>query len=395
MFGKWTFVLILAFAMPGSCKRSTPQPPSVAELVAQLSGPESRIGAKELVTEGDRAELLAHLPALIVALGHNDYSVRSSIAEAIGRVGPAAIPALREVLAKGPKVSQQPALEALRIMGPTTIPDLREALTHENDSVRDGAQFALVSFGAAALPTLIDALRSDETDVILRAAETIHSLPIDVLNAGGPAFTSALTHAIAKSTDRDTLRPLMQTISKLGKTGQSAVLNVLRGGNSMGIDVALEMLTTVDLDDRAYLRSVTSAILPHLRSNTATGRLVCRIIERLGSEAQEALPALIQEFKNRGKRRATQGSPSFGWPDCPGYALAKVGSAAVAPAVQLLSSNDRWVQYQALQILQELGTGTVVFSAAMIRTVESSAAMRDDFLRGDTEATLLMMRASK
>src|SRR5262249_55674712 len=95
------------------------------------------------------------IPALIQALWDEHWGVRSSAAEALGRMGPAAAPATPALIAllESPEEDwvHSAAAEALGQIGPgaeAALPALREKLKHPDSYVRVHAALALWLLGS-------------------------------------------------------------------------------------------------------------------------------------------------------------------------------------------------------------------------------------------------------
>lgn len=353
-------VIVSALAAAPACRRDDPPPPTAAEVIAKLDGPGFLMAGKQLATFEDRGDLAAHLSDLVVALGHEEWQVRSLVAEAIGRVGVSAIPVLVVVLDSGPAQAQRPAVVALGHIGVASLPYLRDALGHDNEKVREGAQFVLRDMGGAAVPVLIEALLSDDEVLRSNAALTVRSLPDDALAENQPRLAGAFSNALARTSDRTTLWVMVDTLlRKLGGPGMHVIETELNNDYPAVHEVVLSALST---DAGGVVAALTSEKAAHLTSTVIRfleaedgGRQACAVLERLGARAKRAIPALVARLHARAAERKQRGTTSIAWPDCPAYALAKIGADAVAPATELLATDDKWVRAQALMLLAEIG----------------------------------------
>ena len=80
---------------------------------------------------------------LIERLGSTDPGVRRHAAEALGRIGPAAVPALIRALKDRHHLVRSSAAHALGGLGPATLPALIRALKDKDKGVRQHAAQAL------------------------------------------------------------------------------------------------------------------------------------------------------------------------------------------------------------------------------------------------------------
>ena len=104
-----------------------------------------------------------------------DYTpeVRRCAVEALGRIGPAAMPALLNALGDQEEGVRRCAVEALGRIGPAAMPALLNALGDQEEGVRRRAVEALGRIGPAAMPALLNALGDQEEGVRGCAAEAL------------------------------------------------------------------------------------------------------------------------------------------------------------------------------------------------------------------------------
>jgi HEAT repeat protein len=132
----------------------------------------------------------AAMPTLAEALRHDDPTLRAGVTEALGVMGPAAqeaVPLLNSLLRdRIPHIAKVDAPAALyRITGDTKmLAALLEALGHHSERVRSGAVDLLGKIGPVVVPDLILALQSGDPDVREGAA--------DALGMIGPAAKEAV-----------------------------------------------------------------------------------------------------------------------------------------------------------------------------------------------------------
>ncbi|GAG14410.1 unnamed protein product, partial [marine sediment metagenome] len=119
------------------------------------------------------------IPALITALGDEDYLVRQSAAEALGKIGSEeAVSDLIKALGDEDSHVCQSAAKALgKIGSEKAIPALITALGDEDYLVRQSAAEALGKIGSKkAIPALITALGDEDSHVCQSAAKALDKL---------------------------------------------------------------------------------------------------------------------------------------------------------------------------------------------------------------------------
>jgi HEAT repeat protein len=190
------------------------------ELGKQLHGKDAVKTAERLAKMGKVA-----VPVLIEALKDKDNNLKSIVANALGQIGPDAKDAIPE-LAEGLKNQTEPyAISALTLalgkIGSASVPALRELLKGNNVTIQGEAAGALKLIGpdaADAVPELIDVVkkRKDATDIAGLQA-------IDALGKIGPKAKDAvpeLTEALKDKTAHSPFR--LRAAMALGNLGPSA-----------------------------------------------------------------------------------------------------------------------------------------------------------------------------
>ena len=135
-------------------------------------------------------------PGLIGALQVSDRYVRDYTAWALGRIGPAAAPAVEalcQILQDRDENVQATVAWALGEIGPAAaaaIPHLRVAMTDVNERVQRGAIRALSGIGVPALPTLIEALENPSAEV----RKAVGLALADIKAPAIPALIDAIQH---------------------------------------------------------------------------------------------------------------------------------------------------------------------------------------------------------
>jgi len=182
MSKRWrsTAALALALLVPGGGCRKAEKPPDIAELIADLRGPDAeksgRANLKLIEMRGPAA------PALAALLREGDARERRIAASTLWGLGPharAAVPELTAAVADQELDVRMGAAMALEAIGPEAapaVPALIRALKDRDALVRQCAAKALGRIGpaaAAAVPALNDAaklpsVRSDAEQAVRR-----------------------------------------------------------------------------------------------------------------------------------------------------------------------------------------------------------------------------------
>jgi len=127
-----------------------------------------------------RLETEEGIPELVKRLKGADDHARYLASESLVRVGPSAVPALIEVLVKGPSVeARKSAAETLEKLGPgaePAIPALLQALKDPDDAIVLAASSALGAAGPKAVPGLTEALKHEDPRVREAAKSARRSL---------------------------------------------------------------------------------------------------------------------------------------------------------------------------------------------------------------------------
>jgi HEAT repeat protein len=96
------------------------------------------------------AETEDALSPLAAALGHADADVRRAAARALGQIGPKAVPVIKQALSSPSEEARRGAVEALGWMGSLAVPELIAALKNDRPAARRAAARALGRLGAEA-----------------------------------------------------------------------------------------------------------------------------------------------------------------------------------------------------------------------------------------------------
>jgi HEAT repeat protein len=145
------------------------------------------------------------IPHLIQAMRHKDKEVRTSVPEALSRIGEPAVPALISQLKETDKEIGRLSIEALSKITPPPVSPLREVLEGKNETARVRAAMTLFRIGLPAMGDLIKALGNKDPDIRRLAAQTIYKMGIrtipsliDSLAAGEPPINPGIMAVLGK-----------------------------------------------------------------------------------------------------------------------------------------------------------------------------------------------------
>lgn len=171
MRARWALFIGLALApagMFGCGKGRTPRLPEMS--LPPKPSPQQIAEARKEVREPEPAPLFPPLPSLMELPAFKEWGVRETAADALARIGTAAVPALIDALHDPNPDVRSRAAGAIARMGPPAkeaVPNLIVALADPDWKVRRSAARALGQIGAGAaeaVPALIDVIRNPASD---------------------------------------------------------------------------------------------------------------------------------------------------------------------------------------------------------------------------------------
>ena len=316
-------------------------------MVGEDTSDERWIAAREIGRMGAAAR--EAVPALLAAIEHTKYA--SALGTALGRIGPVALPEIREALRTGSPAVRTECLRALEGMGlaardaipvvrahlgdpdrnvrfraiaalttiagddQETIATLAELAVDEDEIIRDVAARTLADLGPeaeAAIPGLIGALK-------FKLASQYPTDQVRALRKMGPLAVPALT-AAAKSRDVNSASQAVQTLGLLGQDSLSSVeqlARLLRDSRQPVREGAAHALSFIAPDDPGVASSLVQA---HVRQPSYAFRYA---IARCG---RAAVPFLVEALDGRGTAKGAAAQ-----------AIQEIGAEA-APAVDALGS---------------------------------------------------------
>ncbi len=270
-----TFSFLVAVAFGGVCLGGEP-----------ASTP---FQAKEPIYEGKP------LSQWIALVEDEDEHVRDAAVSAIGKIGPAAIPALRELLGDKHQRAWDSAARAMANMGSAAIPAITELFSDKDETVRYYATEALGKIGAAAVPTATKLLKHTNKDVRGYAALALGNI--------GPDAKTAIPALADLLKDKEASVRFF-TAGALGK---------MRSNAKIAVPALIELLKDKDAGVRwatagalGNIGPAAKTAIPALtevlndKEHNARGA-AADALGKMGSEAKIAIPVLTESLKDKDK----------------------------------------------------------------------------------------------
>lgn len=306
----------------------------------------------------------AALPELIKALESEHPHVRSGAAKAISWIGAdatEAIPLLAKNLADAEANVREQSAEALGKIGPTALPRLKESLRNDQAPVRAGAALALQWLGEPARvanPDLAAALTAETDDSTkARFIQTLSRLkfePAEFLNLIVPLLNS----------DSEPVRQEAANALILMEPAATTSVPVLRklvaANDPATIRSAASFLGAIGTDAGV---AVPDLITVRARPET-DGELAEALEKSLIQIGPPAVPELVKAMN------AAQGDSNHWSVRC----LRDLGPVAVPFLITALESTDTARQRDALQVLTLVGDAAEPAIPQLARLAESGAA---------------------
>ena len=190
-----------------------------------------------LVTDLSADSRRDQIPMLIKSL--DDANVRYGASLALSKLGTAAVPALRKSLVSGKRDVPVFSAYTLGQIGPAASPavgDLIEALAGSDDALRAAAAEALGKIGpsaAAAVDTLTITLTDEKQNVRMRAAVSLGQI--------GPSAEKAVPKLIGALSDNRLRQHARTALTRIGPAAYKKLLDSL-GDDTIRYDVSVVLL---------------------------------------------------------------------------------------------------------------------------------------------------------
>ncbi|NEU72665.1 PBS lyase [Hassallia byssoidea VB512170] len=288
------------------------------------------------------------VPDLVKALQNKNPKVRSSAADALGKIGEkaaSATPALAEALKNDNEAYvRSSAAQALGRIGKeaaSATPALAEALKNDNDYVRSSVAYALESIGkeaASATPALAEALKNDNDYVRKSAAQALGKIGEKAASA-----TPALAEALKKDKEAEVRKSAADALGKIGEKAASAtpaLTEALKNDKQAGVrSSAASALGSIS--EKAA--SAVPALIEALKNDKQAGvrQYAAVALGRIGEKAASAVPALIEALKkDRNTKVRSNAADALS-------SIGKEAASAVPALIEALQKDKEWLVHSS------------------------------------------------
>ncbi len=302
---------------------------AIPVLVGSLKSQEKHVRAEAADALGAAGRLaLPQLIDLVKNWGKDGESARQAAAalQTMGALAEPAVPVLVSALSSGKEqivVNAADALGAIGAAARPAVPPLRALLSHQKAKVRMHAASALGDIGSAESVDNLTALLKDPDEGVRReAAEALGKIGSEAKGAI-PALIAVLNDSAGSVT--------MHAAWALGRMGPAAAEPLVAALN----DKNLQHLAVVVLGDMGAAAKPAAGSLAKLLAESdldpAFGREIVLTLAKIGPEADEAVPILLDILKD--EKHPLRPAAA--------YALAKIGARqAMFLLIQALSKDE-------------------------------------------------------
>lgn len=236
---------------------------------------------------------------LVKTLGHRDRGVRESAKRTLVKIGPVAVPELKNCLRSKDRDMKKRALLVLGEIGPAAVeavPSLVKLLDDEDQHITSKAAEALERIGAVAVPELRKFLADPDIGMRMRAAEALSNMGKGAVDAA-PDLIKALCHKNFLLSKR-----VAETLGKIGPAVVAALIKVLGDTDEWARSRAAYVLGTIGPDARDAVPALTEALsdqIPDVRREAviALGKI---------SNAGGVVQGLIKKAEENKKHPASE-----------------------------------------------------------------------------------------
>jgi len=339
----------------------------------------------------DRMALEQHLPSLVPhlleSLKANDPHEQDAASQIFGRIGPKAemaIPELETLMMKDEQRVCESAADALSKMGAAAIPSLCRGLStrHAADQCRSG----LLSMPSEAVPAMIEILKNRPKNPMLAPDEMIQAMAVlqDLKESSKPAVP-VLIDILSEYRNEEQLvstytrwKKAAEALATISPSAEPALVEMLTHSSWMVRDLAATSLERVAIDAqsvaaipviiRAFDTAMDEPYSSVLRSKLA------RVLARFGDNAIAALPTLKARLAALSERNDLDVRREIA------RAIWKIGNnpdIAVKIAMEQISPSASdfarsWDQDAAFLLLEEIGPDAKASIPLLVELVEKS-----------------------
>ncbi|MCZ6677540.1 MAG: HEAT repeat domain-containing protein [Candidatus Poribacteria bacterium] len=361
-----------------------------------------RIGAAYVLSQLDVSNLDGITSILIEGASHAEVNVREGSVWALGQIGAAAqdaVPALIGALAEAlerigtPEDSDENrnirliAAEALGKIGQPAVPALTKALNDKNDQLRVGAVYPLYQIDASkldtVLPVLIEGIRDADgnvREISVWAAGRMGAAAKDAV----PALIQALHDENANI--RESAASALGRMGEAAKDAVPALIELFKDGiqnvrehatfalidiGESAVPALMEALnhedsrvrvyaTRVSAIDHSKLDRVIPVLIDSLSDADGAIRLTAtHVVNDIGEPAHATVPALIKALNNP--------NPIHNFA---AESLGKMGPLAIPPLIEALSHENPSVRSGAVEALGRMGEAARDAVPALIKALD-------------------------
>ena len=313
------------------------------------------------------------VPALMSGLASRDATVRRTVAEILGEIGPeakAAVPSLKARLQDAePRVVAQCAFALWKVDRQThdAVSALVKLLAHVDADTRAGAAAVLGELGsesAEAIPALLRTLDDDNSQVRAMSARSLGMI--------GPAARPAIPCLIVRLDDASD-EVLMWTANALGQFGENAPEAVPKltefaaredGSARWAIEALAEMGTN----------AVPSLAKLYRSAERGNRHFVAKALMKLGTKASAAVPVVAADLTSESVGRVVMAAQVLG-------RLGEDARVALPRLMELLTDEDARVRVRAAESIWRLDRQTnavlpILLGALKDDSIHRAAAKR-------------------
>lgn len=291
----------------------------------------------------------------VVRMAIIDRDVREEIIDVIIKIGPAGKGAIPELLALPDNLDGAQALGAI---GPSAIPALAVALSNDDKNVRNLAVRALWWMdrkAEGAVPALTKALNDPEPDVRSNVYRTLGNI--------GPAAKGSVPGLLENLNKygEDTDHPqCKEIVEAAGLIGPSAIA-VLERGLTCSVWEAARALGKMG---PAATPMLVKAFMTDPDKVAGTVDASAYALQKLGPKAESAIPALVKVLDAKDRTRSTWACEILG----------KIGPNGVPALIKALGHEDSDVRAHAAEALGGMGPQAKAASKALNNALSDSDA---------------------
>jgi HEAT repeat protein len=275
---------------------------SAFDLNGRLNDPDPAVRAAAAVSLGQLGpRSAASVTDLVRVLGDEDDGVRDAASGALVRMGKEAVPNLVRALQNGNPIFVQSVVDTLGRIGPTAVPKLRDTLLEDRtpDIARGYAAMAMAQIAdrdESVVPALTEALEEQSANVRMSAAEALgHAGELAV-----PATGKLIEIAIDS---RESVLVREFAISALAKIapGDAAVEEALTyavsDGNARIYEAAIAALLRIDRW-RLGAADIDARVVQLVSDLDSGSADAAEALGLIGDAAEAAVPSLIRALES-------------------------------------------------------------------------------------------------